>query len=298
MIVLEFWGAALTPMKAKREIPGVSIVTETECGGGEKTKSVLISKYAGDRSRTGLAALAAGYQIERRDLAKRFRIDPQRCQYRVVPILELLSDEEKERFQRSGRAWQERFAPQPGPDARELHIQYQYEQTGEEKSIFGCTARRWITTRRSVRDLIHGNTRDESVFDEWYIASDELEDRYAGYSRRLVHRGFVIAKSSNEQVVFDHAGERPRGLCVNSHAIQKHHAEFHDGTVREQSSTYITRVVNITKELFSESEFEPPAGFRQMPLYPSRFAIMRGDLVRSLKRWSWRLAPRTGRQSL
>lgn len=280
----------LTPIKAKQEIPGVSIVTETESGDGERPKSVLNSQYAGDRSRIGTAGQLASYQIERRDLAQRFRIDPQRRQYRVLPILDLLPEKEKERFLRSGRAWQKRFAPEPGPDAREIRVQYRYEQTKDQKSIFGCKARRWITTCRSERRVAHGNIWDESIVDAWYVDSEQLEERYPGYSRRLVHRTHVTVKSSNERVVFDHLGESPQGLCVSSHTVQRHHAELPDGTVRERSSTYLTQVVSITKELLSESEFELPAGFRKMPLYPSRFAIMRVDLVRSVKRLGWRFS--------
>lgn len=286
-----FRGNRLMVANLRRVIPGVSIVSETEAGNGNAPGSVLVSRFAGDRSRIGAAAATAAYQIERRDLARRFRIDPLRRRYQVIPILELLSEKEKDEVMRSGCAWRERVAPEPGPDAQELRIRFQYDKTGEEKSLFGCTARRWITTCLSTRDSVRGNIWDESIADEWYLDSEELERNYPGYSSRLVHRGFVTLKSSRERLVVDHSGERPRGFCVSSLTVQRHHAELPDGTVRDRSSSFANRVVTITREVFSESEFEPPAGFRQIPLYPGRWAIMRSDLTRSFRRLAWKLLP-------
>jgi hypothetical protein len=268
-------------------IPGVRIVAETRFADSEGQPGVTVSCFANDRSRVGADASEATYTIERRDLRLQYRVFSLQRRYQTIPIFGLLSEEEKERFVRSGRHWRKSVeTPQPQV-MRELRIRTTCEKTEEKKTIFGCTARRWIITQRSERDPIHGENWTETVTESWYLDSDELRQSYPGFSERLIHRSEVIARSGDERVVRERVGEYPRGLCAYSESKTHSYAKFPNGEVREQTSLYISEITSIVAELFEASFFESPAGFRAMPVYPGRIALARHDLVRKLRGLRW-----------
>ena len=54
-----------------------------------------------------------------------------------------------------------------------------------------------------------------------------------------------------------------------------------DGDVRETEEIHRYEISSLTEELFDESLFEAPKGFRKMPVFPSRLTMARSDL------WRW-----------
>ena len=262
------------------KIPGIKVVAETCVADSEGRKAVTISFFACDRSRVESGSSA--YTIERRDLGKRFRVYAQQRRYQTIPIFGLISEEEKERFVRSGRHWRKSVEPPEPTVTRALHIRHTFEQTGEDKKIFECTAHRWIVTRRDERDQLHGENWTETVSDGWYLDSDEVRDRYPGFSEQLIHRSMVIATSSGECVIKENIGEQPRGLCAYAESKTRTYFKHPNGEVREQISAHVSRIASITTELFDASIFVPPAGFRKMPVYPSRLTLARHDFTKTL----------------
>ena len=272
------------------KIPGVMVVAETCVADAEDQRAVTISSYASDRSR--IESGSSAYTIERRDLCKRFRVFAQQRRYQTIPIFGLISEEEKERFVRSGRHWRKSVEPPKPPDlavTRALYIRHTFEQTGEEKKIFECTAHRWIVTRRDERDQLHGENWTETVSDGWYLDSDEVRDRYPGFSDQLIHHSMVIVTSSGERVIKENIGEQPRGLCAYSENRTRSYFKHPNGEVHQQTSAHVSRIASITTELFDASIFEPPAGFRKMPVYPSRLTLARCEFNKTLARLRWRI---------
>lgn len=262
------------PKPVPEPIPGVRVVTERNSSASPSHTSASVSFFATDRSRIeSQGSEVAGYTIERRDLATQYRIDCRLRQYRALPIWDLLSEREKERFLRSGRHWRERFAPEPPPDAPEYRIQFVYERSGEEKNLFGCTAHRWITRRRDCRDPVHGTSSGETISDGWYLDTEEFQARYPGFSDHLIHHAVTLAKSRNERVVFEHQGEKPRGICAESLSTTRSYTTRPNGETVEHVHTQQTRIASITPELFTPALFDPPRHFRQIPIYPGRFSI-------------------------
>jgi len=271
-------------------IPGVKIVAETCLIHSEDQIAITISSFASDRSR--IESGSSAYTIERRDLCKKFRVFAQQRRYQRIPIFGLISEEEKERFMRAGRHWRKSVQPPNPPESavtRELHIRHTHEQTGQEKKIFECTARNWIVTRRDEHDPLHGENWTETISDGWYLDSDEVKDRYPGFSEKLIHRSMVIATSSGERVIKENIGEQPRGLCAYSESRTRSYFKQPNGEVHERTSAHVSRIASITAEFFDASIFEPPAGFRKMPVYPSRLTLARYEFNKTLTRLRWRI---------
>jgi hypothetical protein len=279
--------------RADAPIPGVQVTEEIWRADLPGNCGVTISSFATDRSRIGAPIPTARYRVERRDLRQQFDIDPQRRSYRILPIWSLLSEKEQEQFIHSGRHWRKIVqAPEPSV-LREVRILHTYTPTGESKSAFGCTATRWTIVRRDQRDPTYGKNRNESITDAWYLDADELEDRYPGFSPKLVHRCMVSLSSSDERVVHETEGKPPRGLCVYSETRQHSYLRRPDGELREHTAITVSNITAMTSELFESSFFDLPAGFRRQPVYPSRFALLRSDLKRSLNQWRWRIFNRS-----
>jgi hypothetical protein len=272
------------------KIPGVKVVAETYLAHSEDQRAVTISSFASDRSR--IESGSSAYTIERRDLRKQFRVDAQQRRYQTIPIFGLISEEEQERFVRSGKHWRKSVQPPKPPESavtRALHIRHTCEQTGREKKIFECTAHHWIVTRRDERDPQHGENWTETVSEGWYLNSEEVRDRYPGFSEQLVHRAMIVATNNGERVIKENIGEQPRGLCAYSEIRTRSYFKHPSGEAHERTSAHVSRISGVTTELFDASIFEPPVGFRKMPVYPSRLTLARHDFNKTLARLRWKI---------
>ena len=254
---------------------------------GVVTSRITQHHYAGDKSRSEtLDPKTTGFQIERRDLRKRLRVLPAWKKYQVIPLFDLATEKEKADFLCSGRHWRNRTKQslrEAGDPRRELKITFTYQPTTEDKLMFGCVARRWIVRRRDDRDQKFGEKSTEAITDAWYIDNCELSTRFAGFSGELIHQGFCYATCSGERAVVHHTGERPSGLCVSSQTKSLLHSELPSGDVQESTEMSSVRVLSIAEVSVPSSVFEPPKGFREMPVYPSRFAMTRLNLARGVK---------------
>jgi hypothetical protein len=267
---------------------GTRVITESvHFPSTGKITTVIHRLYAGDRSRSeSVQPLPTAFEIERRDLRQRIRVFVTQRKYQIIPLFDLATEQEKNRFLRSGRQWRKRYGTSGEKAARELNINFVYEATGEEQLMFGCTARRWIVRRRDEHDPGDGRNETEAATDAWYLDSREVAARYSGFSAELVHQAFCYVKGGDERAIIQHFGERPSGLCAYSETKSVMRAMLPNGQthVREENSSL--RIVSIAEESFPPSLFEPPAGFHEMPVYPSWLTIARVDLSRLLQRHS------------
>jgi hypothetical protein len=227
--------------------------------------------------------LPTAFEIERRDLRQKFRVFASQKQYQVLPLFDLATTQQKADFQYSGRHWGKQVLRKTEGASRELNITFVYEPTGEEQAMFGCVARRWIVRRRDKHDRKLGENWTEAITDAWYLDVREMSARFAGFSGDLVHHAFCTAKSGDEREVINHSGERPVGVCALSETKSLRQIEFPDGEVREQRDTSSVRVISIREVNVPLSVFEPPEGFREIPVYPTRLTMTRLNLNRRLK---------------
>jgi hypothetical protein len=251
-----------------------------------ETATIVHYLYAGDRSRSERVHPAAtGFEIERRDLRQRIRVLVAERKYQIIPLFDLATEEEKARFRHSGRHWRKRYDSLRGSATRQFKIDVSYQTTGEEQLMFGCTARHWIVRRRDEHDRKYGENWTEAITDAWYLDTRELFARFSGLSGDLVHHAFCYAKGGDERAVISHSGERPSGLCATSQTKSLRHIEFPNGEMRENTENSSVRVISIAAQSFLLSVFEPPKGFREIPVYPTRFTTAWLDLSRTLKRY-------------
>jgi hypothetical protein len=243
-----------------------------------------VSLLAQDRSRVEFVEpMASGYQIERRDLKKTITVHTQRRKYQERPIFGLMSEAEKERFIRSGRHWNKRHVRPTQSPSGKFRIRTAYELTKEEAMFFGCLARRWKTTSRSERVHTNGFDLTETVTDAWYFDSEQLAQRYRGFSEKLVQKGTCYI-TTNELPMIEEIGQRPTGLCVRSESKIVRRYSIGNGDVRETEEIHRYEISGLTEEVFDESLFEVPRGFRRMPVFPSCLTMARADLWRWLQR--------------
>jgi hypothetical protein len=254
---------------------------------GVVTSTITQYLYAGDKSRSErLDPRTTGFQIERRDLRKRLRVLAARKKYQVIPLFDLATEQEKADFLCSGkhwRNWTKQSLREAGDPRRELKITVTYQPSTEEQLMFGCVARRWIVRRRDEHDQKFGENWTEAITDAWYMDSRELSSRFAGFSGELIHQAFCYGICSDECAVVHHSGERPSGLCASSQTKSLRHIQLPSGDVQEHTDMSSVRVLSIAEVSVPSSVFEPPKGFRPMPVYPSRFTMMRLNLDRGLK---------------
>jgi len=251
---------------------------------GAETSTITQQLFARDRSRgEGLGLLATAFEIERRDLRQKFRVFASQKKYQVLPLFDLVTAQEKADFQYSGRHWRKQVIRKTEGASRELKITFVYEPTGEEQPMFGCVARHWIVRRRDEHDRKFGKNWTEAITDAWYLDTQQLSARFAGFSGDLVHHAFCAAKSGDEREVINHSGERPAGVCALSETKSLRHIEFPGGEVQEHTETSSVRVISIREVSVPLSVFEPPEGFREIPVYPSRLTMTRLNLNRRLK---------------
>ena len=270
-------------------IQGLRVVTESVQDGPIASSSSRVTLYAGDRSRPGLDSPGASYDIQRRDLRKTFRVFVQQRRYQEIPIAELLSPQELAAFTRSGRHWSKRHAVSERPPSGNFRISIDYEKTQDEAVIFDCLARRWRISRLDEQTQgIHTNST-ETVSEAWYLDSDQAMNLYPGFSPKLMKQGFCFVTVNGEKPVIERRGEAPEGLCIRSETKTITHLELPSGEIREQQYLQSSRVLELAEESFADSIFEPPSGFRKMPVYPSRITMARLDAARSLKYFGARL---------
>ena len=274
----------------ERSIQGVRMVTESVEGGANAPARQSTVLFAGDRSRPGVEDPArSAYSIQRLDLRKTFRVFVQQRRYQEIPLFDLLTEEEKNAFVKSGRHWTARHAARQGPASGEVRIVVEYEKTPQMETMFGCEAYKWLIVQRQERRQGETVSSAESRCEAWYLDVDESMKRYPGFSPRLIRNGFCFVTVNGEVPVLEKRGEVPRGLCVQSSTTSTNRTEMPTGEVWEQVHVRSLKTLLLSEERFSESIFEPPAGFRKMPVYPSRLSMARLDAARNLKMLGSRL---------
>lgn len=258
-----------------------------------------VSLLAQDRSRVEFVEpKAPGYRIERRDLKKTIAVDTERRKYQERPIFGLMSEAEWERFIQSGRHWNKRHVlPAAQPPSGKFRIRTAYEMTQEEAMFFGCLARRWKITSRDEREHTNGFDSTETVTDAWYFDSEQLAQRYCGFSEKLVQQGMCYLTVNNEHPMIEQVGQRPTGLCVRSESKIVRRYSIGDSDARETEEIHRYEISGLTEELFDDVLFEVPKGFRQIPVFPSRLTMARSDLWRWFQRWRFSLGRRFARST-
>jgi hypothetical protein len=204
----------------------------------------------------------------------------------MIPLFDLATEQEKSNFQYSGRHWRDwrkQAIGETGHASRELTIVVTYQPTSQEQLMFGFVARHWIVRRRDEHDRKFRENWTEAVTDAWYIDTRELSARFAGFSGDLIHHAFCYLIGGDERAVIHHSGERPSGLCASSETKSLLHVELPSGEVQEHTETSSVRVISIGEVSVPLSVFELPKGFREIPVYPSRFTITRLNLSQGLK---------------
>lgn len=248
--------------------------------------------FAGDRSRPGIETVSqAAYDIQRRDLKITFRIFPKQCRYQQIPIVELLTPEELANFQKAGQHWNSRYgASKASPPSQNFRITIEHLKTSERADMFDCIARRWRVINREER--IQGDTKSstETITDAWYLDPVITANRYAGFSPATIQSGFCYAMVNGERPVIDFCGDAPpEGLCAQSESITTSSFQLPNGERREERNVRSFRILSLSEERFDPRLFEPPAGYKQMLVYPSRFTMGLADLRRNVNVMWYRL---------
>ena len=279
-----------TEQSNKATLVGVRVVTESGNANSDLAPVSRVMLYATDRSRSGsLTAEPHSYEIERRDLRLRYRIDSVRRTWQSIPLLHLLSPDENASFARSGEAWRNHRPHLQQQLTREYKVTTHSEKLPETREFFGCPAYRWKTTSRSIRATPYGQSWSESITDAWYLDSSRLQALYPGFHPSLVPSSFVIAISGDEKLVMEQTGDRPSGLCADSVAESVSHTPGPNDREMERRSSSFSRITSLTPELFEEWIFQPPYGYRRIPVYPSRLQLAMQDVRRSWNNLRWRL---------
>jgi hypothetical protein len=252
-----------------------------------ETATIVHHLYAGDRSRSELVHPGAtGFEIERRDFRQRIRVFVAERKYQTSPLLDLVTEEEKARFRHSGRHWRKRYDGLRGSATRQLKVHFSYQASGEQRLMFGCTARHWIVQRRDEHDRKYGENWTEAITEAWYLDSQDAAARFSGFSADLVHHAFCYATSGNERAIIERSGKEPSGLCAWSETKSVAHMELPNGKIREHTENSSARIVSMTEESFPVWLFEPPKGFHKIPVYPNWLTMARLDVGRLFKRHS------------
>jgi hypothetical protein len=269
---------------------GLRVVIESGNLHSDLIPASRVMLYATDRSRSAaLTAERHPYEIERRDLRLRYRVDPSRRTYQAIPMLQLLSPEENAKFLRYGEAWGKRQLHLQQEPTREYKVATHFEKLSETREYFGCPAYRWKTTSRSVRKTPYGESSSESITEAWYLDSDQLQSLYPGFQPSRMTQGFVVLKSGDEKLVFEQTGEKPTGLCAESTMESTSHTPGPNDRNMDRRSVSFSRITSLTPEIFEEWLFQPPYGYRRIPVYPTRFQLAMQDVRRSWNTLRWRL---------
>lgn len=277
-------------------IPGLRVVTEThfetDFPAMRERSSVdtMRAFYAGDRYRTDSGeGPETGCRIERRDLRQIIEVLGKQHRYRLLPLFEVATEEEKEQFARSGRAWQTRHATDTKHPRLEYPVDITYERTEEQKTFFDMTATRWTICRtEEFRDTsaqpMRPDRESKETTDAWYLDAATVVARFPLYARKLLYQPRAMVVMNNQHPVVEHHGERPHGLCMLSESKAHGVVHLRGGETRESTHSRSTRIVELSEEELPLTLFEPPSGFREIPVYPSRWAMWRSDLRRFLQR--------------
>jgi hypothetical protein len=203
--------------------------------------------------------------------------------YQEIPIFDLLSAEERAAFERSGRHWNARRAVPERSASGNFRILIHYEKTANGEEMFGCRADKWLITDRQERIQLNSTSTTERITEAWYLDVDQSIHRYPGFSPRLIRQGLSYLSVNGERPVIEKRGDPPQGLCVQSTTKTTSRHELPTGEIREQLQVQSFNTLSLIEEQFRESIFEPPPGFRKMPLYPSRLTMARLDALRAIK---------------
>jgi hypothetical protein len=265
-----------------RSIQGIRLVTETVQNNPAHPRLSRVTLFAGDRSRLGINdSTTTAYDIQRLDLRKTFRVFVKQRRYQEIPIFDLLSAEERAAFARSGRHWNARRAVRERPASGNFRILIHYEKTPNDEEMFGCRAYKWLITSREERTQANTTNITERITEAWYLDVNQTIKRYPGFSPRLIRQGLCYLTVNGELPIIEKRGKPPHGLCVQSTTKTTSRLELPSGEIREQLHVQSFNTLSLIEEKFSESIFEPPPGFRKMPVYPSRFTMARLNAMRN-----------------
>ena len=227
---------------------------------------------------------ASAYEIERRDLQRHFRVFVALRKYQETPIWDLISPTEQADFLKRGEHWRKHYDTIQNSATREFHIRFAYEKTADQTEMFGFTAYRWQISRSDKHDEKYGENWTEAITDAWYLDSGEVKLRYPAFSEKLIRYAFLVASGGDERAIIEHAGERPTGLCALSETRTHHHHKSPNGKTTDTKAVHVSKITTLAEEALPQSLFEPPPGFKKIPLYPSRFTAARLELAGSWKR--------------
>src|SRR5947209_5970023 len=169
----------------------------------------------------------------------------------------------KEEYRQRFEEAKKKVAEKP-PQPPNLRIESETVDTGETRTIFGHTARHFITTTREIP--LNGAEREEQerVEDGWYLDMPELPSgfvpEYMLRGHRMVFTTLLTAGSENNiRIEAHHTGPAVEGMAVKLTVTTKRKI---DG--KETSSNYEREVVELSEEPLDPALVEPPPGFKKV----------------------------------
>ncbi len=155
------------------------------------------------------------------------------------------------------------------PAAPTLLVEVTTRDTGERKDMLGHAARHVITTRKETPLEGSHSQPKESVTDGWY--SDLATEISCDWNRLERKRGYahvagrlVNANAPPELPKFVEVGERETGFPLESTTTMRWAYLLPDGTKKEATSTFETKVTVFAEGPLDPALFEIPKGFREV----------------------------------
>jgi hypothetical protein len=261
------------PQSASR-LPGIKMTVRDTFGNMSSERTMY---FEGDRKRIDFWSESGG--ASRRDGSIDARYGPRiafitRCDLGKISDVNLDAHEyssapyppkpfTKEQMEARGLK-----APTPTelPTKPTLLIETTTVDTGERKEFFGHTARHVIVTRKQTP--LEGSQQDpqEQIADGWYIDLDlqlSCDRKWRPGAHAYLHAGPRPGEKP-ELPKFVDVGEPVTGFPVELKTTSRDIYAMPDGTKKENTSTYETRIAQLEEGPMDASVFEIPAGFRQV----------------------------------
>ncbi len=211
------------------------------------------------------------------DLRREVWLDKSSLTFTVRPIVDLMTPEEQQQ-------WSKRGAGSPSkhvfhdPERITYDVFIQTEKLTETAQFFGFPARRYVTYSKDVYPEGMHKER-ESISDGWYL--DLCHPAMPKPSR--LYRTAVVSMG-NERPVIHRSGE-PNfpGLPAKVVTTGRQTYFTSDGK-REHSLKHTVEIVSLNECLLDSYLFEVPEGFRERPVFPSRWSKWAKQFQKALHR--------------
>ena len=165
----------------------------------------------------------------------------------------------------------------------------EHQKTDERRLLCGCTAFRWQTFTRHVPAEGLRQEEVQMTTDAWYIEPEELSHRFPEFTPDPIEGCISVVTSAGNIPTISSQSIAPKGLCVLSETwtIGSPSPPSNRPSLTKRLSSM--KVLDIIEESLPEDLFEPPSGFRRLPLFPGPYVRMRASIGTTLSRIRARL---------